>query len=241
MSEFYKKNKRKIQQIYEYFGIAEKIIYGLLVVMIGAIVYYMVIYIENSQSYVSDDDYTLLWFVAVIFVTYKILKWWGGKNSSNRTKAVLKFKEEKDINLCTVESLINEIEKKINNTIKFATWSVGIIVTLLVVTINIVSNAGFKLFDTLDMQEKKYFINDILSQLDNETTKNVYTLLFDFGKDIFFTLCLIVFTAYLGISLFNLVKKEIVSFLYDVRYELQKESFLNNEEMNNKVSDGTGK
>lgn len=230
MSIFYQEKKKRILKVYQYLGMGEKVVYGLFVLMMGIMVYS--VYLLTNEA--SGNDYLLLVFLVIIFILYKILKWLGAKNSRERLKAVKEIKEDEDINIHTVKSLIKEIEDKIDRTRKFATWSVGVIVTLLVLTINIVSTGGFKVIDFLFQvstdEEKRLFIDFLSNQLELKSMNGLYNPFYDIGLDIFMSLCLLVFMVYLVISIINLVKKEVALFLYDVKYELEKDISIQMEE-----------
>lgn len=224
MSLFYKKTKKEILEVYEYFGWGDKFINSLLILLI--VTFCWTIYLSSINRITDENNFTVLILLAIVFIIYKILKWSENKSTKKRLHAIKIIKNRSDMNLLTCSTLIEEISKKIDKTRTFVTWIVGIFVTLLVLTVTISSNIIFKILDAFDNKEKKQIFEDIISSLNEMGVKNPETAIYNFIGNIMLNLCSIVFMAYLILSLFNLIKNEILMFLHDVRYELQKDEEL---------------
>lgn len=99
----------------------------------------------------------------LVVLDYVFLKILGTKKNGDKNKAVLKIIEKYEINASTVNSLIEEVKTSIKEVKVFTTWFLGILVTLVVLTITITLNLGSQAVEvylrTFDNTELRYLIH----------------------------------------------------------------------------------
>lgn len=159
------------------------------------------------------------------FVSIMTLK----KHTQEKMDAVKKFLKNSGLSLIVIKEIIAEIENYTKNTKTFAVWVTGLFVTYVALLSTLVGNLLSKILDALMIVLSEYiahmpeddFLNLIYS---SETAISNNMNPFSFILEIFFFVLLffiaITIMVYLAFSIFSFSKKQVLLFLYDLRYEL---------------------
>lgn len=135
-----------------------------------------------------------------------------------KLKAIEKMLDSPDTNIKIINELINELEKYINKTRIFATWATGVFVTLLVLIIGGVFNLLVKFFDIFIKELPEKEVSTFLTDISGITQQDVMLRI----CDLLASLGLVIYLFYLVSLIFTFNKKQILLFVYDVRYEMLK-------------------
>lgn len=221
MSEYYKQIRRIVLEQFKYFGIFERLqlcSYGGL----AAISLFMIIslVLGIKYSYTEMGNFYLFIFFAAIGIFFWKVAYLNKKQYYNKRKEAVDF----IINRLNIdENIINMLIKEINEYIKkvqtISTWIIGITVTFLVLFITVSANYIQKIIDIIvklfSDEELKNFVLD--SNIFKE--ENIFAML----QMIFILLIIVISSIVLCYCAFGIVafdKKQMLYFLYDVRYQL---------------------
>jgi hypothetical protein len=208
MSDFYKYKKKIIVKNYKYIGIDYIFFSRIFIIM------FFLILIKLLSNLTEKN---------IIFLALTI---WGGLFSSkkyikvlqeNKTTAIDTFIMEPDINLIVVNSLIDEIEKYISRIKTFGSWITGLTFTLISLFITINFNYFIKILDIQLNLLPNNEVSDIVKSIElDDYFLGAITLSFNALS----FLCLAIFIIYHLFTISTLTKKQVLLFLYDVRYKI---------------------
>lgn len=221
MSEYYKQIRRIVLKQFKHFGVFERIqlcSYGVLAVISLFMIILLVLGI--NYSYTEMGNFYLFIFLAAMGIFFWKVAYLNKKQYYNKRKEAVDF----IINGLNIdEDIINMLIKEINEYIKkvqtISTWIIGITVTFLVLFITISANYIQKIIDIIvklfSDEELKNFVLDsnIFKQ------ENIFTML----QMILILLIIVISSIVLCYCAFGIVafdKKQMLYFLYDVRYQL---------------------
>ena len=215
MSDYYKSIRKKILEDYKMFGWEEKSsYYGSLFVMIVCIIY--IILAVDKQN--SANIPIILTMIIISGVCYFYSKRCKKNHEKMKLKAIEKMLDSPDTNIEIINELINELEKYINKTRIFATWATGVFLTLLVLIIGGVFNLLVKFFDIFIKELPEKEVSTFLTDISGITQQDVMLRI----CDLLASLGLVIYLFYLVSLIFTFNKKQILLFVYDVRYEMLK-------------------
>lgn len=234
MSNYYKEQKKLIMKMYEKFGWENRAMQYLCLSLSIITAYSLLPLLTYSSELDSGvESYKGVWFLAILTVgSYFLMKFFKNKNLKMRTNALRRYNDT-SISNENIDSLISEVEKKIDKTNTLATWITGIFVTILVLTVTTTSNYIFKFFDVLFKVMPKDELDELYQELatSQNSLEDVIMTMFLVIKDYLITLLVIVLIVYLSIAMLNVLKKEVLYFLYDVRYMRNEKKDSNHEEV----------
>ena len=188
--------------------------YGSLFVMIVCIIY--IILAVDKQN--SANIPIILTMIIISGVRYFYSKRCKKNHEKMKLKAIEKMLDSPDTNIEIINELLNELEKYINKTRIFATWATGVFVTLLVLIIGVVFNLLVKFFDIFIKELPEKEVSTFLTDISGITQQDVMLRI----CDLLASLGLVIYLFYLVSLIFTFNKKQILLFVYDVRYEMLK-------------------
>lgn len=188
----------------------------------------------TNYSYTEMEKFCLIIFFFPLVIYFVLIAYWNKKQYYNKREETVDFVINKlNINKKIVNMLIEETNEYIKKVQTISTWIIGITVTFLVLFITVSANYIQKIIDIIvklfSDEELKTFVFG--SNIFNE--ENIFAVL----QLIFIFLIIVISSIVLCYCVFGLIafdKKQMLYFLYDVRYQLymtkeQQESL--NEEM----------
>lgn len=117
--------------------------------------------------------------------------------------------------------LIQEVEQSIKNFKRFVEWSVGVILTLVVLVstlmLNIYSKLADFIFKGLGEEEIKTFSEEAITQI-NKQGYDPFSELFGVFFQLLFLFSSFILFGYFVFSSFSIVKRQVLVTLYDIRY-----------------------
>jgi hypothetical protein len=208
MSEFYKYNRNIIIKNYKYIGIGFIVFSRIFIIIIFLILMVLLSNLSEKNTIFFSLTIWIGWLFSTKYI--KLLR-------EDRPTAIDKFIIEPDINLLVVNSLIDEIEKYISRIKTFGSWITGLTFTLISLFITINFNYFIKILDIQLNLISNNEISDIVKDIQlDDYFSGAITLSF---KALFF-LCLAIFIIYHLFTISTLTKKQVLLFLYDVRYKM---------------------
>lgn len=214
MSEYYKQIREIIFREYKYWGIgikAEKLLYTW-----GAISSFFIAIILITNSKRTGIALKLYLIIGCISLLGSI--WCKSKYRSARRKAIISVIDKLDLDIEIVSLVSKELEEYIKRVQVFATWFIGVTVTFIILFITLFANYCFKCFDALiklgnDEQIKEWVSKEFVNATFVESALGI-------GGYLFIIVIVFVLFFYSIFSIIILVKKEVLYFLYDIRYRL---------------------
>ena len=188
--------------------------YGSLFVMIVCIIY--IILAVDKQN--SANIPIILTMIIISGVRYFYSKRCKKNHEKMKLKAIEKMLDSPDTNIEIINELLNELEKYINKTRIFATCATVVFVTLLVLIIGVVFNLLVKFFDIFIKELPEKEVSTFLTDISGITQQDVMLRI----CDLLASLGLVIYLFYLVSLIFTFNKKQILLFVYDVRYEMLK-------------------
>ena len=197
MSQYYKQIRKIILKRFKYLGIIEKVSVSLYTLFAALLLFSVFSIIFSSNQKITFRVFCFILFVIVIFLIILGFLCSHKKNYyTERTDTINYIADILDNDKKLVDMLIQEITRYIKKVHTFSTWIIGISITFLVLFITIFAND----FNALGVKSLTIIFEIIILLLIivSSTTVLCYCLL--------------------GLITFD--KKQILTILYDVQYQL---------------------
>lgn len=223
MSEFYKRKRNLIIQNYKYLGIKEKAsfyFYRFSIIVTSFVL------LQNLSQWVKPennqkDGWAILILIGFTLMCFFISKSDSKKQQEDKMKAVFRFIKEPDVNIETVDALVEEIEKYNKKMRTFATWITGLSATFIILLATIGTNFLIKTFDVYLKVVPMDELPKVLESINQSGSINDKILGFlDIGIVLLFIFLIVILIIYNVFAMFTFVKGQILIFLFDVRYEV---------------------
>lgn len=217
MSELYKQTRDKILSVFKYFGIS---------MMVEKWVYYVaavVLFILSLMQLTGVETGEIMWLYIIPFVLIILLffrsKSIGKRYQEKKLEAVEKFIEHSHIQIAVMQKLIEEIEKSIKSIKIFATWNIGICATFVALFITLMSDSRDRIIEmVLQVSEQREIID--LLQNTNLNDSDLVATIVEIVPLVILIAFIVVGMVYMMLFCFIFSKKQVLTFLYDVQYEL---------------------
>lgn len=220
MSEFYNK-KKKILLSHEWLKFEYQISnYSFNFLFICMLIYFIMdVIVPYAQYNIYNDQWASA--IIVLVMIYLLMELRKKTAKRKRRDSLRIFMKDPDFTIENINLLIAEVENNIKRVNTFAKWIAGIAATLLVFILTTLCNIVKDFLATISFlfEEQIYNDNELIANLDN-ILENIFQALCKDGVVLFLFLSSIILGLYLLVSMWNIRKKQILLFFYDLRYIL---------------------
>lgn len=220
MSQYYKQIRKIFFKRFKYLGIIEKVSVSLYTLFAALLLFSVFSIIFSSNQKITFRVFCFILFVIVIFLIILGFLCSHKKNYyTERTDTINYIADILDNDKKLVDMLIQEITRYIKKVHTFSTWIIGISITFLVLFITIFANCIQKLTDIIIKVSTIKELNNFISDFNALGVKSL-TIIFEI---IILLLIIVSSTTVLCYCLLGLItfdKKQILTILYDVQYQL---------------------
>lgn len=220
MSEFYKQIRNDIIKNYKYLGMKDKIsFYSYRLLMILMIILLVLFF---PALLVSIKSWLLVFIVIPIILVLHIISIYDNKKyQENKRRAITDFIKQKNVTIEVTEILISEIENSVKKSKTFASWIAGLSASCIILLATLCSNYFMKIIDVCVQIIPENELINMINGIDYNS------IIIDYVET-FLLIGILLLTNFIGIiiiiynvfSIITFIKKQILLFLFDVRYEL---------------------
>lgn len=232
MSNYYKIVKDRITKTYGLLGMGDKLFYYFLMLICFSSVFSL-FDLMKKDSGTGDNSLAFVIYLGIGVSSYLGSKAWKNRIATERWVKTYKMSQEDFLTLESVNSLIDELEKNLNNLKTVSQWAVGVLTTLLVLVTTIIGNAIFKSIDVILKVLEDETIKELSGMLVkeyNEAPTSIFEVIFGSAGNLLLLLVFPIALGYLAFSTLSFVKKQVLGILYDVRYHYLKNIDSNSQE-----------